>query len=102
MIPPPPVQTEFWEKEGFPKFVKFWEVCNRLFDALNKLTLNAGVPKDPNESLIRTLCIFTGIASADVSMLVAHGSRYGRTEDCSHVFGVWHQCGVPASRSDRA
>jgi hypothetical protein len=77
MIPPPPVQAEFWEIEGFPKFVKFWEVCNRLFDALNKLTLNAGAPKDPNESLIRTLCIFTGIASADVSMLVAHGHGMG-------------------------
>lgn len=77
MVPPPPVQAEFWEKESFPKFARFWEVCNRLFDALNKLTLNAGVPKDRNESVIRTLCIFTGIASADVSMLVAHGHGIG-------------------------
>ena len=77
MIPRPPVQAEFWKKEGFPKFVRFWEVGNRLFDALNKLTLNAGVPKDKNESVIRTLCVFTGIAFADVSMLIAHGHGIG-------------------------
>jgi hypothetical protein len=77
MIPPPPVQAEFWKKEGFPKFVKFWEVGNNLFDALNKLTLNANTPKDRNESVIRTLCVFTGIAFADVSMLIAHGHGIG-------------------------
>ncbi len=77
MIPPPPVQAEFWKKEGFPKFVRFWEVGNRLLDALNKLTLNADVPQDRNESVIRTLCILTGIASADVSMLIAHGHGIG-------------------------
>src|SRR5258708_3678232 len=77
MVRPPPVQAEFWEKEGFPKFVRFWEVGNHLFDALNKLTLNAGVPNDRNESVIRTLCILTGIAFADVSMLIAHGHGIG-------------------------
>lgn len=35
MIPPPPVQAEFWRQEGLPKFVRFWEVGNDLFDALN-------------------------------------------------------------------
>jgi len=77
MIPLPPVQAEFWEKEGFPKFVRFWEVGNHLLDALNKLTLNADVPKDRNESVIRTLCVLTGIAFADVSMLIAHGHGIG-------------------------
>jgi hypothetical protein len=77
VIPPPPVQAEFWEKEGFPNFVKFWEVGNNLFDALNKLTLNAGTPKDRNESVIRTLCVLTGIAFADVSMSIAHGHGIG-------------------------
>jgi hypothetical protein len=77
MIPPPPAQRAFWEQEGYPKFVRFWEVCNRLFDALNKFTLNAGKPKDKNEAIIRSLCISTGIAFADVSMLVAHGHGLG-------------------------
>lgn len=77
MIPPPPVQAEFWKRESLPKFVRFWEVCNHLFDALNKLTLNAGVPSDKNESVIRTLAILTGIGFADVSMLVAHGHGMG-------------------------
>jgi len=77
LVPPPPVQAEFWKKEGFPRFVRFWEVGNHLFDALNKLTLNAGVPKDKNESVIRTLCVFSGIAFADVSMLIAHGHGIG-------------------------
>lgn len=77
MIPPPPVQAEFWRKEGLPKFLRFWEVGNHLFDALNKLTLNAGVPSDKNESVIRTLAILTGIGFADVSMLVAHGHGMG-------------------------
>jgi hypothetical protein len=77
MIPPPPVQAEFWEKEGFPKFVRFWEVHHRLADALSRFTLNADEPKDANESIIRTLCVFTGIAFADVSMLIAHGHGIG-------------------------
>jgi hypothetical protein len=77
MIPPPPAQTEFWEKESFPKFVRFWEVCNRLFDALNKFTLNAGVVNDKNETVIRSLGISTEIAFADVIMLVAHGHGIG-------------------------
>lgn len=74
---PPPVQAEFWEREGFPKFARFWEVCNHVLDALNKFTLNAGTPKDANETVIRTLCILTGIAFSDVSMLVAHGHGIG-------------------------
>lgn len=74
---PPPVQAEFWRKEGLPKFVRFWEVCNDLFHALNNLTLNAGIPSDKNESLIRTLAILTGIGFADVTMLVAHGHGMG-------------------------
>jgi hypothetical protein len=77
MIPPPPVQAEFWEKEGFPKFVRFWEVHHRLADALSRFTLNADAPKDANEAVIRTLCVFTGIAFADVSMLIAHGHGIG-------------------------
>ena len=74
---PPPVQAEFWRKEGLPRFVRFWEVCNDLFHALNNLTLNAGIPSDKNESLIRTLAILTGIGFADVTMLVAHGHGMG-------------------------
>jgi hypothetical protein len=74
---PPPVQAEFWRKEGLPKFVRFWEVGNHLLDALNKLTLNVAAPADKNESIIRTLAILTGIGFADVSMLVAHGHGMG-------------------------
>ncbi len=77
MIPAPPAQPVFWEKEGYPKFIRFWEVGNRLFDALNKFTLNAGMAKDTNETVIRSLCISTGIAFADLSMLVAHGHGIG-------------------------
>jgi hypothetical protein len=74
---PPPTQAEFWRKEGLPEFVRFWEVCNDLLDALNKLTLNTAPPVDKNESLIRTLAILTGIGFADVTMLVAHGHGMG-------------------------
>ncbi len=57
MIPRPLSHPEFWEKQGCPTFSKFWEVCNRPLDALNKLTLNAGKAKDKTESIIRYLCI---------------------------------------------
>jgi hypothetical protein len=77
MIPPPLAQPVFWEKEGYPTFVRFWKICSSLFDALNKFTLNAGKAKDKNEIVIRKLCISTGIAFADVSMLVAHGHGLG-------------------------
>lgn len=76
-IPPPLAQTEFWEKQGYPQFIRFWKVCNRLFDALNKMTLNAGTAKDTNETIIRSLCISTGISFADTSMLVNHGHGLG-------------------------
>jgi hypothetical protein len=77
MIPPPLAQSDFWKKEGYPTFVRFWKVCNSLFDALNKFTLNVGKSKDTNESVIRKLCISTGIAFADTSMLVSHGHGLG-------------------------
>jgi hypothetical protein len=77
IIPPPPAQLEFWKKEGFPKFFRFWEVGNHLFDALNKLTLNVAATNNKNETVIRTLAILTGIGFADVSMLVAHGHGIG-------------------------
>jgi hypothetical protein len=73
MIPPPLAHPDFWEKQSYPTFVKFWGVCNRLLDALNKFTLNAGKAKDKNETIIRFLCLSTGISFADVGMLVGNG-----------------------------
>jgi hypothetical protein len=73
MIPPPLAHPEFWREHGYPTFSKFWEVCNRLLDALNKFTLNAGKAKDKNETIIRSLCMSTGISFADVGMLVGNG-----------------------------
>ena len=75
--PPPLAHTEFWEKQAFPTFIKFWEVCNRLLDTLNKLTLNAPRAKDKNEIIIRYICISAGISFADVGMLVGNGSGIG-------------------------
>lgn len=74
MIPPPLSRPEFWEKQGYPTFSKFWEICNRPLDALNKLTLNAGKAKDITETIIRYLCMSVGISYADVGLLVGNGS----------------------------
>jgi len=73
VIPPPLAYSDFWEKESYPTFVRFWKVCHRLLDALNKLTLNAGKAKDKNETIIRYLCISTGISFADIGLLVGNG-----------------------------
>jgi hypothetical protein len=73
VIPPPLAHPDFWEKQAYPTFFKFWEVCNRLLDALNKFTLNAGKAKDKNETIIRYLCLSTGISFADVGLLVGNG-----------------------------
>src|SRR5713101_289739 len=73
MIPPPLSHPEFWEKQGYPTFERFWQVCNRVLEALNRLTLNAGKPKEKHHILIRYLCISTGISYADVGLLVGNG-----------------------------
>src|SRR5260370_22045924 len=77
MMPPALAEPDFWKSQGYPTFARFWEVCNHLFDALNKFTLNAGKSKDKNEIIIRSLCISTGISFADVGMLVGHGHGLG-------------------------
>ena len=77
MIPPPLAHPDFWEKQGYPTFVRFWEVCNRLLDALGRFTLNAGKPKDKNETIIRYLCISIGVSFADVGLLVGNGCGLG-------------------------
>jgi hypothetical protein len=74
---PPLAHSDFWEREGYPAFVKFWEVCNRPLGAVNKFTLNAGRAKDRNETIIRYLCLSTGISFADVGMLAGNGSGLG-------------------------
>src|SRR5260370_26925848 len=77
MLAMPRAEPEFWKSQGYPLLARFWEVCNHLFDALNKFTLNAGKSKDKNEIIIRSLCISTGISFADVGMLVGHGHGLG-------------------------
>jgi hypothetical protein len=65
--------AEFFEKEAYPAFEKFWKVGNRLLDALNAFTLNVGKPKERYHLFIRNLCMMTGLSLADVALLVGNG-----------------------------
>ena len=64
---------DFFEKEAYPAFEKFWEVANRLFDALSLFTLDAGKPKEKHHFFIRSLCMMTGMSLHDVALLVGNG-----------------------------
>jgi len=64
---------EFFEKQAYPAFERFWKVGNRVLTALNALTLNVGKPKERHHLFIRNLCMMTGMAYSDVALLAGNG-----------------------------
>lgn len=69
--------ADFFESEAYPTFKKFYEVGQRLLDALNAFTLNAGKAKDKSHLIIRNFCLMTGMSFTDVTLLVSNGCGVG-------------------------
>lgn len=68
---------EFLRTQAYPTFRNFFEVCNNLMEALDKLTLRSGPAKNKSHTLIRHLCVMTGISLSDVALLVGNGCGLG-------------------------
>lgn len=68
---------DFFETEAYPTFRKFYEIAQRLLDALNAFTLNVEKAKEKHHVIIRSLCMMTSISFVDVSLLVSNGCGLG-------------------------